>query len=168
MVKLIEGVDYEVKDNYFEPSYFLDMQRTFMSPKIPWSFEAKTNNNHPVDDNEFYFHSLVYMTEPCLMEYEMFLPLWNLFQIRSLMRIKANCYPSKENRVVHSPHVDQDFSHKGAIISINSCDGYTILEDGTKIESVANRVLFFDPGRSHSSTNCTNAKARFNINVNWL
>ena len=50
----------------------------------------------------------------------------------------------------------------------NTCDGYTKLNDGTKVESVANRALFFDPSIPHQSTNCTNAKARFNININYL
>ena len=40
-------------------------------------------------------------------------------------------------------------------------------EDGTKIESVANRVLLFDSSRPHSSTRCTDQKVRVNINLNY-
>ena len=44
----------------------------------------------------------------------------------------------------------------------------TILNDDIMIESVENRVLLFDPSLPHSSTTCTNAKARFNININYF
>ena len=43
-----------------------------------------------------------------------------------------------------------------------------ILADGTKIKSVANRALLFDPFEFHSSTTTTDAKARFNMNVNYF
>ena len=55
-----------------------------------------------------------------------------------------------------------------ALLSLNTCDGYTKLKDGTKIDSVANRVLLFDPCEEHCSTTTTNVKARFNINVNYI
>ena len=32
----------------------------------------------------------------------------------------------------------------GAIFSLNTCDGYTKFKDGTKVESVANRIVIFD------------------------
>ena len=65
-------------------------------------------------------------------------------------------------------HIDYNFSHSGAILSLNTCDGYTKLEDGTKIDSVANRILLFDPGEEHASTTTTNVSARFNINMNYI
>ena len=51
---------------------------------------------------------------------------------------------------------------------MNTCDGYTKLKDGTKIDSVANRVLLFDPSKEHCSTTTTNVPARFNININYF
>jgi hypothetical protein len=171
MTKLVEGVDYEVKDNFFDVNYFQQLVTAITNERdtlVDWHFNSHLNDNHTGKDTEFYFHHVIYLHEPWSRSYDLFRPLWELFEIKSLMRIKANCYPSKEKLVVHPPHTDFDFSHKGAIISLNTCDGGTVLEDGTMIDSVANRVLFFDPGRPHSSTTCTNDKARFNINVNWL
>ena len=61
------------------------------------------------------------------------------------------------------------FKHKSAIFYINNNDGYTILNNGkTKIESIANRILFFDSTKNHSSTHCTNDHARVNININYF
>ena len=88
--------------------------------------------------------------------------------MKSLIRIKANFYPNTERLQEHPMHVDMEFSHSGAILSLNTCDGYTKLKDGTKIDSVANRVLLFDASEEHCSTTTTNVSARINININYI
>ena len=37
----------------------------------------------------------------------------------------------------------------------------------SKKSSKENRILFFEGHKKHSSSTCTNAKARFNININY-
>ena len=65
-------------------------------------------------------------------------------------------------------HIDYPFPHKGAILSLNTCNGYTKLEDGTKVDSVANRILLFDASTPHCSTTTSDTTARFNININYF
>jgi len=65
-------------------------------------------------------------------------------------------------------HQDYEWEHKGALLSLNTCDGYTRFETGEKIDSVANRIIFFDPSIRHTSTNTTNDKRRININFNYF
>ncbi len=36
------------------------------------------------------------------------------------------------------------------------------------IDSVANRILFFDPSEEHSSSLCTDQKRRITINFNYF
>ena len=43
-----------------------------------------------------------------------------------------------------------------------------MLEDGTKVESIQNRLLLFAPSKTHNSTSCTDAKVRVNINFNYI
>ena len=69
------------------------------------------------------------------------IPLLSKLEAKCLLRIKANFFPNTETLREHSMHVDYDFSHSGALLSLNTCDGYTKLKDGTKINSIANRVL---------------------------
>ena len=66
-----------------------------------------------------------------------------------------------------SLHVDYNFSHKGALYYLNTCDGHTKIE-GENVETIANRMVFFDAGEEHNSTNCTNDKFRVNINFNYF
>ena len=65
-------------------------------------------------------------------------------------------------------HSDFEFSHSGAVLSLNTCDGYSKLKDDTKINSVANRMLLFDASEEHCSTTTTNVFARININMNYI
>ena len=40
--------------------------------------------------------------------------------------------------------------------------------DGKKINSVENRMIFFDPNKEHASTNTTDENKRVNINFNYF
>ena len=88
--------------------------------------------------------------------------------IKNLIRIKINFYPNTTELYEHTYHIDYDYSHKGALLSLNTCDGYTkIRETDTKYPSIANTLLQFDASKEHCSTTTTNAIGRFNININY-
>ena len=99
---------------------------------------------------------------------------WNLHGgiIKSILRMRANLFVNTSTVYEYQMHTDYPFSHSAAILSLNTCDGYTGIEeeDGqiTKIDSVANRVVLFDAGKNHYSTTTSDANARFNIIVNFI
>ena len=99
--------------------------------------------------------------------YEKIVPVLKKLDARKLIRVKANLYPNTEELHEHEFHTDFEFPHMGAILYINTCNGYTKFEDGTKIASIANRVVLFDASVPHCSTTTTDQTARFNINFNW-
>ena len=85
-----------------------------------------------------------------------------------LIRMKINFYPNTTELHEHDYHRDFEYSHMGAILSLNTCDGYTkIRETDTKYHSLANTLLSFNPSEDHCSTTTTNAIGRFNININY-
>ncbi len=85
-----------------------------------------------------------------------------------LIRMKINFYPNTTKLHEHDYHRDFEYSHMGAILSLNTCDGYTkIRETDTKYHSWANTLLSFNPSEDHCSTTTTNAIGRFNININY-
>ena len=51
---------------------------------------------------------------------------------------------------------------------MNTNNGYTEFEDGTKVESVANRFVSFPEKMKHRGTSCTDKKTRIVININYL
>lgn len=90
------------------------------------------------------------------------------WKMKALLRIKLNFYAHTDKIYQHKMHHDYPFEHTGALLSLNTCDGGTILEDGSKHDSVANRMLFFDPSKLHASTTTTNQKGRFNMLINYI
>jgi len=161
---------YKVIDNFLDSKLFDRIYtNVILSYNHNWRYSPALNINHVTEDNECYFESLIFQEGRIYSEnYKLFDALWTMLNIKKLLRIKANCYPSKETLVEHAPHVDFPYNHSGAILYLNTCDGYTKLHDGAIVESVRNRILLFNAGLKHQSTNCTNSKARFNINFNFI
>ena len=155
----------KIIDNFLSGDDFKKIQETFMSDNFPYYF-----NNTVVDEKDtknFYFVHTLYDQNVVNSDFFKTIdPLINKLNILFLRRIKVNCYTRTDKLIKHKPHKDLPMQHEGAIFSLNTCNGGTYL--GKKfIKSVANRILLFDPSVSHSSTNCTDQQARFNININW-
>jgi hypothetical protein len=165
---------YEVVDNFLDEKYFTELEKNIAKPnsKMPWFWEPSVTGNS--DEKEcsklFYMtHSFYENNLPTSNLLDKFFPLFTkLGEIGALIRVKANFYPNTEILYEHPMHVDYSFHNTGAILSMNTCDGYTKLEDGTKINSVANRLLIFDASTPHCSTTTTNIPARINININFI
>ena len=51
---------------------------------------------------------------------------------------------------------------------MNTNNGYTEFEDGTKVESVENRIVYFDGSIPHNSSTCTDQKVRAVISINYF
>ena len=60
-----------------------------------------------------------------------------------------------------------DSNPKTAIFYINTNNGYTLFEDGTKVESVENRICIFPYYMKHTGTTCTDKNQRVVININY-
>jgi|TARA_R100001594_G_scaffold70571_1_gene104954 hypothetical protein len=155
----------KIIDNFLSDNNFKKIQELFMSPDFPYYFNSTVADE--TDTNNFYFTHTIYDKNIVNSDYYKTLdPLLTKLDTMFLRRVKVNCYTRSEKIIKHKAHKDYEISHKGAILSLNTCNGGTYV--GKKfIKSVANRILLFDPSVFHSSTNCTDQQARFNININW-
>ena len=167
-------------DDCFSSEYICNLRDLFISPNFEWSFipwegKEKEIENLNVDITNYWFtHNFYANGEVQNAEH------WHTIQplltklreqedMETLLRLKANLYPCTPAHIVqHNLHRDFTFSHTAAILSLNTCDGYTTLANGTEIDSVANQIILFDGGMDHCSSSTTTAKARLNIIVNYL
>ena len=85
-----------------------------------------------------------------------------------MVRARALLYVNQGKQIVHEKHIDYKFPHKTAVFYVNTNNGYTEFEDGTKVESVENRIVFFDGSIPHNSSTCTDQKIRSVISVNYF
>jgi hypothetical protein len=163
---------HSVIDNFLDEDIFdglvnliTDKEKTG-NTIMPWFFQAGFRGT--VETGGYFYHSFYNDQVPQTPLFNELLPLIQKIELKSLLRVKANLYPNTHKLHEHPMHADYYFSHSAAILSLNTCDGYTKLEDGTKIDSVANRMLFFDGSKQHSGTTTTNEQARINININYI
>ena len=160
-------MNYKVIDNFLDEKYFDSL--VSLLEEIPWFFQTDIAYDNVGEDKIFLLYHMFYaQNTPTGALYEKLIPLLEKLGAEVLVRIKANLYPNTEKLHEHPMHRDFEFSTTSALLSLNTCDGYTKLEDGTKIDSVANRMLLFDGGKNHCSTTTTNVAARINININYI
>jgi hypothetical protein len=86
----------------------------------------------------------------------------------AMVRARALLYTNQGKQIVHEKHTDYYFPHKTIVFYMNTNNGYTEFEDGTKVESVENRIVFFDGSIPHNSSTCTDQKARAVISINYF
>lgn len=85
-------------------------------------------------------------------------------------RIKMNLNPCTSKIFEHGMHIDNPSTRNDAVTAIyyvNNNDGYTIFQNGQKIENVANRLVVFPANLYHSGTSCTDNYARIVLNLNF-
>jgi hypothetical protein len=157
---------------------FKETQKYIMGDYFPWFFQEYVASVKPIKPltNEqkpwnFYMTHRSYDKNIILSNkdvWEVLQPIINLLKSKTLIRIKLNMYPKTFQLIHHPSHVDYSYKHKGAIFYLNTNNGLTVLEDGTEIKSVANRLLLFDASEPHHSTTTSNENRRVNINFNYL
>ena len=158
---------HKIIDDFLPARDFINLQTIVYSREFDWYYIKDINDLEPKDSLGIYFVHMAFQSGRASRYMHTFSSILARLEIRSLIRIKVNLYPRTSTIEVHAPHVDEGFSHTGAIFYLNTNNGKTILEDNTEIDSVANRILLFDASQKHSSTSTTDSKARFNVNINY-
>ena len=92
-------------------------------------------------------------------------------ELSDLIKLRANLIPKNNKIIEHRLHTDIESEevHKfiTGIFYLNTNNGYTHFEDGTKIESIANRLILFPTSMKHGGTTCTDSDTRVVLNMNY-
>ena len=137
-----------------------------MSPKT----RAKKYLDAPdPDDLEYYHIAKIYEGHhPLSPSIKYVEPVLRFLQVKALIRIRFVMYPNHGKHIHHTPHRDYDYEHKAALLYLNTCNGSTEFEDGSVVESKANRICLHDGSKLHNSTTCTDAKVRALLAINYF
>ncbi len=161
-------------DNCLPKPFFDKLQQLIIwNNQFPFGLGkgVATGEEVPSDFNDWYATHLLLNSNYVSQYYSQVLPLISnvihVLNLKSLLRVKVNFYPYTGQLYEHPPHTDYPFENKAALLSLNTCDGFTRLHDGTKVDSIANRLLLFDGDQLHNSSTTTNARGRWNINFNY-
>ena len=140
------------------------------------NFQWKYDNfvDYADDKDKFQFtHSFYKDFEIVSPFHETLKPIWDRIRPREIYRVKANLLTRTpqivENRFhTDNPEISGVIPYTTSIFYLNTNNGYTEFEDGTKVESVANRFISFPMDMKHRGTSCTDVKTRVVINFNYL
>ena len=162
-------MDKKIIDNFLPQDYLVHLQRMMLDHNFPWLYNAEVANRGIVRNDDFYFtHNLFQEFQPSSSIFEEFIPFFKQLEMNALIRARALLYTNQGRQIVHEKHIDFKFPHKTAVFYVNTNNGYTEFEDGTKVESVENRIVFFDGSIPHNSSTCTDQKIRVVVSINYF
>jgi hypothetical protein len=178
----------EVYDDFFNENNFEKIKNIVESVEFFWTRSTIINEkqypkNIPMKmlmDKKYNHQFVHYLYEDKAPRSKFSNEILNLFvqtledkvPIRAILRAKANFNSCTENIVEHAFHHDYDPTDypdlKTVLFYVNTNDGYTLFEDGDKIESIENRCVIMTDNVLHTGTNCTDDFGRIVIAINYL
>ena len=157
------AVSHLKEEDFKEIQYQMTEGSTF-----PWYYNQYVTTADQVEDQFQFTHTFFKEWEFRSEWAKMLNPLLIAINPKAWLRIKANLGPRQSEIVEQGWHTDFDFHCTTAVFYLNDTDGYTIFEDGTKVESKANRLVEFDSQLKHSGTSHTNTRTRVVLNLNYI
>ena len=164
----------KIEDNFLDQNMFDELQTLMMGEEFLWSYVSAIDFAKDADKFQF-VHMFYHNISTYSLNFKDLRPILEIIDPISLFKIKANLLTRTPNIVENLFHVD--FSNLSeekmeqwttSIFYVNTNNGYTEFEDGTKVESVANRMISFPANMKHTGTSCTDEKIRIVINFNYL
>ena len=151
-----------VIDNFLPDRDHKNILNTLMEPSFEWYNSGGKAFNHLLWDWSYMEQGL---NSP--KHIWIFKEPTRLLRSTFLKSIKVNLTTRTSTHEGLGLH--NDFSDmKTAIYYINSNNGYTTFEDGTKVDSVANRVVIFDSNLKHEGWSHTcEENSRLVANINF-
>jgi hypothetical protein len=167
----------KVFDNYLPDLVFKNLVHSITT--VPWKYDdivaSEYNDQSTCDKRYDWQMSHHFYNHPFHRsdEFNIIQPLLEKINPVVLYRAKLNLTTVSNNIEEHGFHVDYEPIEDGKIFTsavyyLNTNDGYTKFQDGTKIESVANRLVVFPTDLEHTGSTCTNAKNRLVLNLVYI
>lgn len=161
----------QVIDNFLPDEYIDELYSSITSANFcGWSFCNRVScNDEDIEfDNYYFIHPVYENLAPKSILFDKLQGIFYNLNVVSLIRARFLMYPYVGKFVSHNPHIDFPYSHKAAVLYLHTNNGFTEFSDGTKVESVRNRVVIFDGSTGHNSTTCTDNQARVVFSVNYF
>ena len=168
--------DIQVIDNFLDQKDFDIIKKTLLGNNFPWfKTDLVVDSSTGIDNNYNWQLFHIFYNNPAESSgyLEFLRPLIVKISPAILCKVKANLNPSSERLIEHGYHVDSKIKTLTELLTtsiyyLNTNNGYTVFDDGTKIKSIENRLVSFPASVFHTGTNCTDEKYRAVINLNYI
>ena len=158
----------KIIDNFLSKEEFEKIKYIFMEDMIlPWFYSPFVTNYEETEN--FIFQHIFYRNySPTGETYKILDPLITRLQPQSIIRIQANLGTKTTDNIATGYHSDFPIDCTTAIFYMNTNNGYTLFEDGTRVDCVANRLVEFPTQIKHTAVTQTDTKTRVVINFNYF
>lgn len=161
-------------DNYLPEPDFINLKSIIFDVNWPWHFNDFVVHQEEVEDStQFQFVHVLFRDHNWIGAGQQYIyPLINKMSPLAWLRIKMNLNTRTETPSIGSYHCDiPDLvadSYETAIYYLNTNNGKTLFEDGTYVDSVANRLVTFPGTTKHAGCTSTDTSRRVLINLNYI
>lgn len=166
----------KIIDGFLQPAELIALRDGMLSSGFPWQcvpiLSSGASPDMAASENLQWVHGFVHWQSRKLYRSPA-LPMLEAVADRlgpvRLLRVKANLTRPLDRHLEYGLHVD--VRRPGAstgILYLNDNNGYTVFEDGTRVQGAANRFVEFDASLRHTGASCTDAPYRLVLNLNWL
>ena len=163
----------KIENNFLDQKEFDKLQSFIMGEELNWHYQKAIDTNEDVDKYQF-IHPFYFNYAPISPFIEKLAPIIKKITPVALEKIKANLLTRTPEIVENTFHVDVEYPEEKlkqlttSIFYVNTNNGYKKFEDGTKVESVANKMVTFPTNMKHTGTSCTDERTRVVINFNYF
>ena len=178
----------EIIDNFLSEEDFKTLEDTITSGKFKWTKSTILSSSRFKPNKIFniqfvhrfasvHTESVDGVLEKTIVEksdcFNIINPIVEKLNCSTIIRIKANLNTGMLKPEPSGYHIDVGDGKNvrpgyTGIYYVNTCNGYTLFRDGTKVDSIANRMLIFDNQMRHTGVPCSDNRYRIVINFNWL
>ena len=165
----------KIEDNFLDQKIFDDLQNLMLGNTFFWHYVDEIDYEGQGEDKFMFCHLFYESPAPVSPFCEKLNPILDKLNAIAITRIKANLLTKTPNIIENELHVDMGEMLEErlkqwttSILYMNTNNGYTKFEDGTIVESVANKMITFPSNMKHTGTSCADEKRRIVINFNYI
>ena len=159
----------KIDKNIYTDKEIFEIENFVLSNQFPWyHVKEQTKNNN---DGLFFGHNFYWDHNFCSPYVNFVNPLLNFIKPTAILGIRMNLTVNKNTPYLSDFHTDnfnKQFKHTTSVFYLNTNNGYTELEDGTKILSEKNKLASFPSYVKHRACSTTNKPCRIVINLNYF
>ncbi len=164
-----------IANNFLAKEEFDTLRDTITQYEFPWYFSRTVVDKEEISPGGF-SHKIYLNNIPCSSFYNFLVPTLDQLNCAQVYRIRINLNPRLSESYVFRFHSDLSYDlgedvaaqWTTSILYINTNNGYTELESGERIESIANRLVSFPANTRHRAVTQTDEQTRILINFNYL
>ena len=163
----------EIKDNFLDNKHLAELDN-LVGTSFPWYLQKEQIKG--ANDGCWFSHIVYYKDVPRSELYNPIIKIFkNYLNYVSLCRINVNLLLRQETPSISAFHTDFGSEKMTtatavatAIYYLNTNNGYTEFEDGTKVDSVENRLVVFPTNTPHRAVGQTDVATRIVFNFNFI